>query len=87
MKTVTSTHFCISLAKLAEYTVKGTLLLVNDDETPLTEQEHYLVIAEQKAKGYTYYAPCDNRDAEGRCAGHSREVTEEEYDKMYSFSH
>lgn len=83
MPILTNTHFCISLSKLAEFTVKGTLLLGNDDGSILTEQEHYQVIAQEKAKGYKYFAPCDNRDAEGRCAGHQREVTEEEYKKMF----
>lgn len=83
MPILTNTHFCILLEKLAEFTLKGTLLLGNDDGTPLTEAQHYLVIADQKAKGYKYFAPCDSRDTEGRCAGHKREVTEEEYKKMF----
>jgi len=83
MPTLTNTHICISLEKLAEYTLKGTLLLDNDDGTTLTEAQHYQVIADQKAKGYKYFAPCDSRDAEGRCAGHKREVTEEEYKKIF----
>ena len=83
MPILTNTHFCISLAKLAEFTVKGELMLSNDDGTPLTEAQHYQVIAAQKAQGYKYFAPCDSRDAEGRCAGHKREVTEEEYKKIF----
>ncbi len=83
MRTLTNTHFCISLSKLAEFTLKGDLILANDDGTQLTEAEHYQVIAENKAKGYQYFAPCDSRDSEGRCAGHQREVTEEEYKKIW----
>jgi len=66
------THCCISLDKLLELTLKGSgeTFLDHEDGTPLTEGEVYQLVKEEKAKGYKYYSGCDNRNNEGKCAGH-----------------
>lgn len=66
------THCCISLDKLLELTLKGDghTILDHADGTPLVEAEVYQLVREEKTKGYIYYSSCDNRDIDGRCAGH-----------------
>ena len=57
-------HCCMELDKLQELTLKGEKVL------NIAEPEVYQLIREEKAKGYKYFSGCDNRDKEGRCAGH-----------------
>ena len=66
-------HCCIALDKLLELTLKGngSTFLDHDDGTPLTENEVYQLVRDEKAQGYKYYSSCDNRATDGRCAGHN----------------
>ena len=68
----TMTHCCVDLDGLLKITLEkgSTELLEHDNGRPLTETEVYQLVTEEKAKGYKYYCPCDNRDSEGRCLGH-----------------
>jgi len=67
----TTTHFCISLKNILKLYLEGKGGWLEDDNgRVLTESEVYQIVREEKAKGYTYFSGCDNRDSEGRCAGH-----------------
>ena len=68
-----STHVCIKLDKLQEIYLKNpkTDFMIDDaTHRPLTDLEVFVMVREEKAKGYTYFCGCDNRTPEGRCAGH-----------------
>ena len=67
----TRIHCCISLSNILRLYLEGKGGWIEDDNGRiLTESEVYQLVREEKAKGYSYFSGCDNRDSEGRCKGH-----------------
>lgn len=44
--------------------------IVTDDGRSLSSNEVIQVLLDDQAKGYKIWCGCDNRDSDGRCAGH-----------------
>jgi len=72
---VTDYHPCISLDNLRRLYLEGRGGFIEDDNgRVLTEHEVYQLCRDEQAKGYKYFCGCDNRDSDGRCLGHKKEI-------------
>lgn len=50
-------------------------IVIMDDLGIRMPRKHVLrLIAESRAKGFTYWPPCDHVTPEGRCAGHEEKT-------------
>lgn len=69
VETLTTTHVCISLDNLLALAADGICVLTDDGrDFPLANVEE--LVKRERALGHQYFCDCDNRNTEGRCAGH-----------------
>lgn len=72
-RTSTTFHVCIDMRQAlrrGDHHLNG--ILSDDNDKELDAAEVRAVFKAELAKGYSYFCGCDNRNDEGRCAGHRK---------------